>query len=282
MTYESQAAPSDGASGQAQAQQVISAEAQDSGEMTDPQIRGLTGNPPHHPLQWGSPAIDAADPMYCSLDDQPDTARPQYGNCDIGAYEYPRAPEPPAEPPEEDDDEPDDTPTATPPPQTPTPQPEICPVNDRIIVKSPYGDMECEEIDTITFDKHPSLQGIRFAMRLWRYNRECTHVVANGDNLFRLALRYDTSMQILRRHNNLATDVLTVGQALLLPSCEPDAVSFDPVTEVCFEDQGRLALIDTATPERTIHAIASYESAGMTCGQVDRPGIVVLVASDSG
>ncbi|MCY3779056.1 MAG: LysM peptidoglycan-binding domain-containing protein [Chloroflexi bacterium] len=281
---ESQAAPSDSDDGQVQAQalaqQVFSAEAQASDEMADPKIsRRLVGNPPHYRLQWGSPAIDAADPMYCSRDDQPDTARPQYGNCDIGAYEYPRSPNPPSEPPEEPTDEPpDETPT----PETPTPEPEICPVNDRIIVRSPYDDMECEEIDTITLDKHPSLQGIRFAMRLWRYNRECTHVVADGENLYRLALRYDTSMQILRRHNNLATDVLSVGQTLLLPSCEPDAVSFDPVTEVCFEAQGRLALIDTATPERTIHAIASYESQGMTCGQVDRPGIVVLVASDSG
>ena len=104
---ESQAA---GAVGQAQAQQVIVAEAQNTDESTDPQIGGLTGNPPHHPLQWGSPAIDAADPLYCLLDDQPFTARPQYGNCDVGAYEYPRAPDPPPEPPPEPTDEPDDDP----------------------------------------------------------------------------------------------------------------------------------------------------------------------------
>ena len=284
LSADSQAVSSEIESGQAQALQVISAEAQGSGQSVNPRISGLVGNPPHHPLQWGSPVIDAADPQFCSLGDQPKTARPQYGNCDIGAYEYPRAPEPPPSSSDDDDDDPAATPTATLLPQTPTPTalPEICIVNNRIIVNSPYDDMECEEIDTITLDKHPSLQGIRFAMRLWRYNRECVHVVADGENLFRLALRYDTSMQILRRHNNLATDVLTVGQMLLLPSCQPDAVSFDPGTEVCFEAQGQLSLIDTATPERTIYAMTSYQSDGMTCGLVDRPGIVVLAVNDSG
>ena len=114
---ESQAAPDDGASGLVQAQQVIEVEAQNTDGSDPPIIReGLTGDPPHHQLLWGSPAIDAANPMYCLLDDQPFTARPQYGNCDIGAYEYPRAPDPTptAEPP---DDPPRDTPTPDPPPE---------------------------------------------------------------------------------------------------------------------------------------------------------------------
>ena len=285
---DSQAAPAGGTVGLAQAQQV-DAEAQLTG-LGDPKISGLTGNPPHHPLQRGSPAIDAADPVYCTLDDQPNTARPQYGNCDIGAYEYPKPPDPPPTPTPEPPavDEPDDDPTATPTPQTPegptptpTPAPNICPVNDRIIVRSPSDDVECAAIDILTLDKHPALQGVRFAMRLWQSSSDCTHVVTEGDNLYRLAIQYNTIVEVLRRHNNLTTNGLTVGQLLVLPSCKSDAASFAPGAEVCFEALGRIALIDTATPERTIHTIEAYVSEGTTCGKISQPGVVVLVASDS-
>ena len=291
---ESQAAPSDGAAGQARAQQVVVADAQTTGASNDPKITGLVGDPPHHPLQWGSPAIDAADPVHCLLDDQPDSARPQYGNCDIGAYEYPKPPkppEPPAQPPEPDEPDapepPDDDPTATPPPPapevptpTPTPEPYICIVNRRIIVKSPNPDVDCVEVDVITLDKHPALQGIRFAMRLWRSTSECTHVVAQGDNLYRLAIQYDTAVEVLRRHNDLATNELSVGQRLLLPSCAADAVAFTPGTEVCFTTPGGLAFIDTASSERPVHALAAYASDGMTCAMIGQAGLVVQVASD--
>ena len=96
-----------------------------------------------------------------------------------------------------------------------------------------------------------------------------------------LAIRYNTTVEVLKRHNNLSSNHLTIGQRLLLPACPPEAVSFAPGAEVCFEAPGRIALIDTATPERTIHALQSYESAGMTCGKISQPGVVVLVASGS-
>ena len=282
---ESQAA---GAVGQADAQQVFVAQAQTTGDNNDPMVRGLTGNPPHHPLPWDSPAINTADPLYCLLDDQPFTARPQFGNCDVGAFEYPRAPDPPPEPPAEPTDEPDrpepkDTPTAGPATQTPTPTPEpfICIVNGRIIVRSPDHDVECAEIDTITLDKHPALEGIRFAMRLWRSNNDCMHIVSENDNLYRLAIQYDTSVDVLRRHNNLTSDILSVGQLLLHPSCSPDAAYLSPGTQVCFGTPGRLVFIDTAAAERPVHTLETYASDGMTCGAVSQPGIVALVASET-
>ncbi len=46
------------------------------------------GSPAYYPLLTGSPAIDAADDVYCSGTDQIGTARPQGAACDIGAYEY--------------------------------------------------------------------------------------------------------------------------------------------------------------------------------------------------
>ncbi len=281
IVADNQAAPAADASEEAQAQVVV-AEAQDASEKPNVMISGLSGNPPHHPLQWGSPAIDTADPFYCLLDDQPLKARPQYGNCDIGAYEYPRPPLPPAAPEDPpDEDEPPEEPPAVPPPTPEVPEAPICPVNDRIIVRSPYEDMQCAAVDTITIDKHPALQGIRFAMRLWRTDEECTHAVAQGDNLYRLAQDYDTTVEVLRRHNSLESDQLSVGQLLLLPTCSVDAVSFATGTEVCFAFEGNLVLIDTATPERDIHPLASYASDGMTCGQVDRPGIVALVTPET-
>ena len=89
-------------------------------------------------------------------------------------------------------------------------------------------------------------------------------------------------MEVLRRHNNLGSNLLSVGQLLLLPYCQSDDVRFAPGTEVCFALPGGIVYIDTATAERTVHTIDAYESAGMTCGQINKPGIVVLVGADSG
>jgi hypothetical protein len=278
---ESQAAASDGAAIEADAQHA------DHDEppvvLADVMISGLSGNPPHHALQWGSPAIDTANPMYCLLDDQPLTLRPQYGNCDVGAYEYPKPPNPPD--PDPPADPPDDTPTDPPPAETPeptpTPIPEVCVPNDRIVVRSSNPDLDCAEIDILTLDKHPALQGIRFALRLWESSNECLHSVAPGDNLYRLAIQYETTVEVLKRHNNLPNNELSIGQLLVLPSCKSDAAILVPGAEVCFGAQGSIALIDTATPERTIHPIAAYASGGMTCGIINKPGVVVLVASAS-
>jgi hypothetical protein len=141
--------------------------------------------------------------------------------------------------------------------------------------------VECAEIDTITLDKHPALQGARLAMRLWRSSRDCTHIVADGENLYRLAIRYNTTVEVLRRHNNLGTNQLSVGQWLLLPNCSSDDVSFAPGTEVCFAAQGGIVYIDTATAERNVYAVETYSREGMTCGLINQPGVVVLVASGS-
>jgi hypothetical protein len=64
----------------------------------DPQLDPLFGTPAYHPLQLGSPAIDAGDPATCSSSpvsnqSQNGIPRPQDGDgdsvavCDIGAYE---------------------------------------------------------------------------------------------------------------------------------------------------------------------------------------------------
>lgn len=52
----------------------------------------------------------------------------------------------------------------------------------------------------------------------------CLHIVAAGETLFGLALRYNTTVEDFRRFNQLETDSLSVGQSLLVPveNCDPD------------------------------------------------------------
>ena len=54
----------------------------------DPLLGALTGAPAWQPLMPGSPAIDAADARFCPEIDQIGTARPQGGDCDVGAVEW--------------------------------------------------------------------------------------------------------------------------------------------------------------------------------------------------
>ena len=58
----------------------------------DPKLGTLVepedGSPAYFPLLPGSPAIDAADPDYCTAADQTGTSRPQGVACDIGALEF--------------------------------------------------------------------------------------------------------------------------------------------------------------------------------------------------
>jgi predicted outer membrane repeat protein len=194
---ESQAAPSGGAEAQAQAQQVEVAEAQITGGSADPMISGLRGNPPHHPLQWGSPAIDAADPAYCSLDDQPDTARPQYGNCDIGAYEYPKPPPPALQPPD-----PPNPPDPPDPPDPPGPPDPPDPSDQPDQSEPPDQPDQPDQSDLPT----PTLAP------------DCIHVVSEGENLYRIAILYDMTVRELSSFNNLLNDDrLSEGQELIIP-----------------------------------------------------------------
>jgi predicted outer membrane repeat protein len=61
----------------------------------DPKLGALTGHPAHHPLQAGSPALEAAQNLACPGVDQRGTQRPKDGNgdgvahCDLGSHERP-------------------------------------------------------------------------------------------------------------------------------------------------------------------------------------------------
>ena len=244
----------------------------------------LKGDPPYYPLEWGSDAIDGGDPVYCEDDDQPGTERPQYDNCDIGAYEYPKPPETTPTP------EPPPPPTATPPP-VPTPtlvpldvpleEPDVCIPNEYMAVESLSVGVDCEPVDLLTLDKHPSLVGARFAMRVWAGNAVCAHEVAEGENLYRLAIQYQTGVDALRRHNNLQGNQLQVGQVLLLPNCVEQVFAQAANTRVCFRGQGDIALIDSAQEPPEVILLDTHESESVTCAVVDRPGTVLFLVVQS-
>ena len=65
----------------------------------------------------------------------------------------------------------------------------------------------------------------------------CVHIVAEGENLFRIALVYGTTVEALSDLNRLTGDTVQLGQELLVPECEiklpicnglPDDAIFEP------------------------------------------------------
>ncbi len=63
---------------------------------------------------------------------------------------------------------------------------------------------------------------------------ECVYSVLPGDNLFRLSLVFDTTVEAFFEENNLESDALQIGQLLLIPGCEPtepEAPAAEPVAD---------------------------------------------------
>ena len=192
--------------------------------------------------------------------------------------------DPPDDDPPDDDPSDDDRPTATSTAvryPTPTPTPTPLPVytytvSERIYLQSVNSDISYEHLEMLDLGKHPDLQGGRFAARVWRSNPQCTHRVAAGENLFRLALRYHTTPEALKRHNYLSSDLIAVGQELLLPICPQHMMELSD-TWICFQVEGDLVFIDTAVSPPAVYSLPSFTQDGFTCAAITRPGTVVLI-----
>ena len=179
-----------------EAQHVIGSEEEENEEPLDALIEALTGDLPHHPLLWGSPAIDNGDPDYCLDVDQPNTDRPQYRNCDIGAYEYP---------------EPPPTPTPRPPTNTPKPRP----TSTRSPDQSPPDTAATSIPDDLPPSTTPTKTSVPPTLTLPPH---CIHRVSAGENLYRIALRYDMTVREISSFNSLLRDdKLVEGQELVIP-----------------------------------------------------------------
>ncbi len=293
LVAEAQTADEESAEDELRAQQE---EVDPAPTPNDPKLRGATGWPPHFPLQPNSPAMNSADSDLCDSleldEDQPGTTRPQGPGCEIGAWEAP--------------------PTPTPVPPTATPMPPTATPTDQPTQTPP-------PTATATATLPPS-DGTPPAA--------CVHSVAQGDTLFSLAQRYNTTVEAFRRFNQLLSDSLSIGQVLLVPvdNCDPDPyVCVTPAnvyvlsasgyvqcmdintnrldkhpalasgmifaveirgfvnqgSEVCFPGQGNIVFLDTITSPPIVSTLSSYGKSGLICGQIDRPGIVVLVALES-
>ena len=166
------------------------------------------------------------------------------------------------------------TPIPSPSP-SPTPPTHTYVVNELIFLQSANGDISFEGLAMLELDKHPSLQGGRLAARVWRSNRQCAHRVASGENLFRLAMRYQTTVATLKNHNYLPSDLIAAGQELALPICPRHMMELRN-TRVCFKAVGELVLIDTAASPPAVYSLPSYAQDGFTCAAITRPGTIVL------
>jgi len=148
-------------------------------------------------------------------------------------------------------------------------------VNERIYLQSIYGDIKAQALEMLDLDKHPALQGGRLAVRVWRSNPQCTHRVAGGENLFRLALRYNTTVEALRRHNYLSSELIPAGQELSLPVCPQQMMELGR-TWVCFKADGDLVFIDTTSSPPAVEPLQKFTGSGFSCAVIYRPGTVVL------
>ena len=55
-----------------------------------------------------------------------------------------------------------------------------------------------------------------------------SHIITKGDNLWSLAVKYDTEVDIIREINYLKTDVLSIGSTLLIPLGKTESNKFIP------------------------------------------------------
>ena len=55
-----------------------------------------------------------------------------------------------------------------------------------------------------------------------------SHVITKGDNLWSLAVKYDTEVDIIREINYLRTDILSIGSTLLIPLGKTESNKFIP------------------------------------------------------
>ena len=96
-----------------------------------------------------------------------------------------------------------------------------------------------------------------------------THVVATGETLFRIALRYDTSVAEIRRLNGIAGDQIEVGQRLVVsaggggirPSAGPPVAGQPAVSQpIALGPPREWSLTDTTVPADQVHFVEPGET----------------------
>ena len=103
-------------------------------------------------------------------------------------------------------------------------------------------------------------------------NHECVYTVQSGDNLFRLSLNWNTTVQEIMNASQIDSDALSIGQLLLRPGCEYSAPTARPIEspapvlieteapEAATEEEIAAEVEDTATPGPRIHVVSVGET----------------------
>jgi LysM repeat protein len=82
-----------------------------------------------------------------------------------------------------------------------------------------------------------------------------TYKVTEGDTLFGIAVRFGTTVETLKQLNNLTSDMLTLGQDLLVPAApNPPAEAAAPGIEPPAQPPAALAPAPQAAPMRQLQA----------------------------
>lgn len=100
---------------------------------------------------------------------------------------------------------------------------------------------------------------------------ECVYSVLPGDNLFRLSLVFDTTVEAFFEENNLESDALQIGQLLLIPGCEPT----EPVADAT------AGPVDIEAAPEEAPVIISDPSEGTTLQLPEGPRIHVVSAGET-
>ncbi len=101
-------------------------------------------------------------------------------------------------------------------------------------------------------------------------NHECVYTVQSGDNLFRLSLSWNTTVQDIMDASQIDDDALAIGQLLLRPGCDyapPEPrPTVDPqpaAGEFIEESEGAVSDAETeatATPGPKIHVVSAGDT----------------------
>lgn len=125
------------------------------------------------------------------------------------------------------------SPTPAPPPQAPTSPGETVPASPRPDPPTPRGN---------------AASGV-------------VHVVAAGETLFRIALRYDTSVDDLRRLNGITGDQISVGQRLVVSAgTSSPSAGRSPGAPVPIGASRSWSITDTTIPADLIHFVEPGET----------------------
>ncbi len=99
-------------------------------------------------------------------------------------------------------------------------------------------------------------------------NHECVYTVQVGDNLFRISLSWNTTVEEIMDASQINSDTLSIGQLLLRPGCAysaPTDIPTEAPLPIVIETEAPDAtaeeeILESATPGPRIHVVSAGET----------------------